>query len=355
MKSHRLLSSMFVITTALVLLLSAGVAHAAAHATPLPTIHKLEAWPKMPQNAPVKPAIYMQTTGGETNEADTVRIPGLQVSAPRAILVWSLPVLLLLIAYLIYSERRNSRRKQHSVKPEAVAANPLFDLQEEGRAPDGKRYQLNSADQNPPQRRQPEAARQTPISPAAPRTPSQQAPRDAAQHGHAVDLPIRPQTQPAQPAQSASFWDDEDDFDNELTVIPQRPVDDEATYRVREVERPLIGHLVRTTSDPNLPRELPLYSLNPAPGERRQIHIGRHSKNNTVVINDPRVSREHAVLIQRDEQLYLRDNGSSAGTFLNWKRLNPGEELLLRHNDLISFGEVAYELQLQSAEPSSSD
>ena len=85
----------------------------------------------------------------------------------------------------------------------------------------------------------------------------------------------------------------------------------------------------------------------------RQGH-GHHAAH-AEAHDDPRVSREHAVLIQRDEQLYLRDNGSSAGTFLNWKRLNPGEELLLRHNDLISFGEVAYELQLQSAEPSSSD
>ena len=127
---------------------------------------------------------------------------------------------------------------------------------------------------------------------------------------------------------------------------PPRMEDEEATYRVQEVEQPVIGYLMRATSDPNLPKELPIYGLSPAPGEVRQIHIGRHSKHNTVVINDKSVSREHAVIVQREGRLYLRDNASTSGTFLNWKRLNPGEELLLRHNDLISFGQIVYEFRL---------
>jgi pSer/pThr/pTyr-binding forkhead associated (FHA) protein len=65
-----------------------------------------------------------------------------------------------------------------------------------------------------------------------------------------------------------------------------------------------------------------------------------------VVINDKSISREHAVIVQRAGRLYLRDNGSTSGTFLNWKRLNAGEELLLRHNDLISFGQIVYEFRL---------
>ena len=79
----------------------------------------------------------------------------------------------------------------------------------------------------------------------------------------------------------------------------------------------------------------------------RHIHVGRHSKNNTVVINDKAISREHAVLIQKEGRIYLRDNASSAGTYLNWRRLQPGEELLLRHNDLIGFGEICYEFQVK--------
>lgn len=136
-------------------------------------------------------------------------------------------------------------------------------------------------------------------------------------------------------------------IDDELTSVPWPALgDDDATYRLPEaIEQPIIGYFIRVTSDPNLPSELPLYGLNPVRGELRQIHIGRHSKNNTVVINDKNISREHAVIVQKEGRLYLRDNASTAGTFLNWKRLKPGEELLLRHNDIVSFGEIVYEFR----------
>ncbi len=152
-------------------------------------------------------------------------------------------------------------------------------------------------------------------------------------------------SEPAAARTPAPVRVEDDDYD-EATVVPLRFNDDEATYRLREtIDMPLLGVLVRVTNDPNLPQQLPVYGLNPGPGEARQIHIGRHSKNNTVVINDKSISREHAVIIQKDGRLYLRDNASTAGTYLNWRQLKPGEELLLRHNDLISFGEIVYEFR----------
>jgi pSer/pThr/pTyr-binding forkhead associated (FHA) protein len=124
--------------------------------------------------------------------------------------------------------------------------------------------------------------------------------------------------------------------------------EDEATCWLPEVaERPVIGALVRVTNDPNLPQELPIYG--PGRGrdkgrsEDHQIPIGRHSKHNTVVINHKYISREHAVIVQKGADLYLRDKASTAGTYLNWKRLKPGVELLLSHNDIVSFGEITYE------------
>lgn len=125
--------------------------------------------------------------------------------------------------------------------------------------------------------------------------------------------------------------------------------EEDVTYRLAEdVPQPLLGYFVRITNNPSLPSELPIYGMQPAPGETRQIHIGRHSKHNTVIINDRTVSREHAVLVQKDGRVYLRDNASTGGTLINWRRLKPGEELLLRHNDVVGFGEVVYEFKAQS-------
>ena len=134
------------------------------------------------------------------------------------------------------------------------------------------------------------------------------------------------------------------------TNAPKLNVDqEEATYRLADdIPRPLLGYFVRVTNNPTLPSELPIYGMQPAAGESRQIHIGRHTKHNTVVINDRTISREHAILVQKDGRVYLRDNASTAGTLLNWRRLKPGEELLLRHNDVIGFGEVIYEFQAKS-------
>ena len=261
-----------------------------------------------PQETSAEPVVLPT----EETTSDVVFLPGTSFALPRTLLQLALPVLLVLLLYFGWREwrERRTRRKQLGIPADKGFV-------------DSGRYELHDELDD--------------LQPLVPRNPS---PRSASAAQGEVQVlepaPVRPAVVPA---------GEEDDYD-EATVVPLHFDDDEATYRLRDaIDLPLLGILVRVTNDPNLPQQMPVYGLNPGPGEARQIHIGRHSKNNTVVINDKSISREHAVMIQKDGRLYLRDNASTAGTFLNWRRLKPGEELLLRHNDLISFGEIAYEFR----------
>ncbi len=275
---------------------------------------------------PANPAALPASAPSDSAAPDSpgaIVIPGLQIALPRSVLQVSLPVLLLLIAYFVYAETRDRRKKRARSKPQTAdrykADDPLYTLDENSQPLPTGRFQLQGQDAKVEQR----FSVDLPLPDlAAPITPP----------------PARP------PARAHTFVQEPDEAD--ATMRPPRLEDEEATYRVQEVDQPILGYLVRASSDPNLPKELPVYGLNPAPGQVRQIHIGRHSKHNTVVINDKSISREHAVIVQRDGRLYLRDNASTSGTFLNWKRLNPGEEMLLRHNDLLSFGQIVYEFRL---------
>lgn len=276
-------------------------------------------------------------TGTTDQTPGVVIIPGLQLAIPRALLQWSLPILFLLIGYFVYSELRERRQQRNVGRQQgapalgypAEAIDPRFALGDHSRSLAPNRFDLHEDQGQGGSGYTMDAPPRMETAPKAP-PPSR------------VTPPVRPPARPA--TRPSSLYQEEEE--NEATIRPLRMEDEEATYRAQEVEQPVIGYLVRANSDPNLPKELPIYGLSPAPGEVRQIHIGRHSKHNTVVINDKSISREHAVIVQRGGRLYLRDNGSTSGTFLNWKRLNAGEELLLRHNDLISFGQIVYEFRL---------
>jgi len=61
------------------------------------------------------------------------------------------------------------------------------------------------------------------------------------------------------------------------------------------------------------------------------VKIGRKLEND-LVIQDVLVSREHAEILYRDNQYFLRDLNSTGGTFLNNNKI---DEAQLFSNDLI--------------------
>jgi transcriptional regulator with GAF, ATPase, and Fis domain len=56
--------------------------------------------------------------------------------------------------------------------------------------------------------------------------------------------------------------------------------------------------------------------------EKRSIKIGKR-EDNDIVLQDSRVSRDHAIIVKEGEKFYVYDNGSTNGTYLNNKRLPP--------------------------------
>jgi len=78
-------------------------------------------------------------------------------------------------------------------------------------------------------------------------------------------------------------------------------------------------------------------SDNPAPN----ICIGR-AKRNDVVLEDSTISSLHAQMEVDDQEATLADQGSSNGTFVNCKRLGPGEWAVLQSGDCVRFGRRVY-------------
>ena len=59
--------------------------------------------------------------------------------------------------------------------------------------------------------------------------------------------------------------------------------------------------------------------------------------------NDVRVSKVHCVIVHHGDKLYLKDEGSRNGTFLNGKRID--RPIVIQKDDVIGVGETKLEVQ----------
>lgn len=87
-------------------------------------------------------------------------------------------------------------------------------------------------------------------------------------------------------------------------------------------------------------------------GERVSLHawhvVGR-SRRSDLVVDEPEVSAKHALLRWTGSSWFVRDLGSRNGTFVNGKRLEPGEDHSVRVGDTVSFAEARGIWRLASA------
>src|SRR6201993_5462258 len=86
---------------------------------------------------------------------------------------------------------------------------------------------------------------------------------------------------------------------------------------------------------------------------RTPFSVGR-KVDKDLVIPDPRVSRDHALIVSENGGFYVVDQGSKHGTFVNGERVQRHK---LERNDRLEFGvrDIAYvifhPLHLQSSNP----
>ncbi|HEX9713759.1 MAG TPA: FHA domain-containing protein [Actinomycetota bacterium] len=89
-----------------------------------------------------------------------------------------------------------------------------------------------------------------------------------------------------------------------------------------------------------MPDPILIFIHGPAAGRRvtldaEEMTLGRSSRND-VVLNDPMVSRVHAILMKRKGVVVVEDLGSHNGTYVNDERINGLRQL--HHNDRIRIG-----------------
>jgi len=83
----------------------------------------------------------------------------------------------------------------------------------------------------------------------------------------------------------------------------------------------------------------------------RETRIGRRASYSDVVLEDKRISRIHAVIQEREDGFFIRDEGSSGGTFVNKRHLGVSDNKRLNHNDTIHFNAIAYRFALTDKLP----
>jgi pSer/pThr/pTyr-binding forkhead associated (FHA) protein len=81
-----------------------------------------------------------------------------------------------------------------------------------------------------------------------------------------------------------------------------------------------------------------------APGA--DLVIGRDTARCQVILQEPRISGVHATLHFENGQLFIRDDGSNNGTFLNNNRIAAGVYTPVPPGSMIRFGPIEFVVRM---------
>ncbi|HCE17847.1 MAG TPA: hypothetical protein DEQ80_08310 [Anaerolinea thermolimosa] len=100
--------------------------------------------------------------------------------------------------------------------------------------------------------------------------------------------------------------------------------------RVTEEEQPIPGSLI--------------------PLNRSEVTFGSDARQSVVLLSDASVSKRHARLVRDGDTYTIFDEGSVAGTWVNYAPVGAAGRCL-EHEDLIHIGRVAFRFELTKAPP----
>eukprot|EP00835_Amoeboradix_gromovi_P001472 NODE_67_length_23829_cov_0.557059.p11 type:complete len:264 gc:universal NODE_67_length_23829_cov_0.557059:614-1405(+) len=84
--------------------------------------------------------------------------------------------------------------------------------------------------------------------------------------------------------------------------------------------------------------------------ENKEKVLGRAGSKVDITFNSKVISRRHAVFISKNKKLFLKDAGSSSGTFVNSSRLSSigkeSEYMEIKDGDVIQFGETFQQAEI---------
>ena len=89
------------------------------------------------------------------------------------------------------------------------------------------------------------------------------------------------------------------------------------------------------------------FDLDPA-GKDFKIFEGRtkigRAESCNIILNEPGISEEHALIYVKDNKILLQDELSLNGTFVNGNKVE--ERVILKDNDEIKFGDLSFKLKI---------
>jgi pSer/pThr/pTyr-binding forkhead associated (FHA) protein len=85
------------------------------------------------------------------------------------------------------------------------------------------------------------------------------------------------------------------------------------------------------------------YSVSP----NLEMSVGRDAAKCHITLQEPRVSGVHATLKLEGGQLYVRDENSNNGTFVDGHRLSPGVWTVAPAGGALKFGPIEFGIRIE--------